>query len=325
MILKVLRVVSASVFACVLAAGLGGCAMLDIGTKTSDGDFKAQLGEYKGLKHAVGCKDFENQAGWHGQWELGHNLSIMLESALFDTGRFVLVEREKLGNIIAEQDLATSGRTAKASKVAKTGLLRPARYLATGAITVAEENQSGGFGGISLAHVNLGGSKGSAQITIIAKLVDTTTGQIVNKKTIKGKAGRIGFNVGLNVKGVGADFGGFAKTPLAEAGQDCINQAAVFFAKEIEKIPFDAAVVKSSWGKVYINRGSKHGIEVGKTFTMREEGEVLTDPDSGAIIGNEQGKELGKLKVTSVQEEVSVCEVVSGEKSPKAGTRVVGE
>ena len=74
---------------------------------------------------------------------------------------------------------------------------------------------------------------------------------------------------------------------------------------------------------MYINRGSKHGIEVGKNFTMMEEGEMLTDPDSGAIIGNEQGKELGKLKVTSVQDEVAICEVTSGEKSPKAGTRVV--
>ena len=122
---KVMNVIGASVFACVLVAGWGGCAMLDIGTKTSDGDFKAQLGEYHGFKHAVGCKDFDNQAGWHGQWELGNNLSIMLESALFDTGRFVLVERKKLKDVIAEQDLATSGRMAKASKVAKTGCFAP--------------------------------------------------------------------------------------------------------------------------------------------------------------------------------------------------------
>ena len=41
----------------------------------------------------------------------------MLESALFDSGRFVIVEREKLGDVMAEQDLAASGRAAK-SKVA---------------------------------------------------------------------------------------------------------------------------------------------------------------------------------------------------------------
>ena len=206
-------------------------------------------------------------------------------------------------------------------------MLRPARYLATGAITVVDENQSGGGGGIAIAGIALGASGAKAQITIIAKLIDTTTGEVVQKKTIVGKAGRVGFGVGIagsvGGHGFGTALGGFAKTPLAEAAQDCINQAAVFFAKEIEKIPFDAAVAKASGGKVYINRGSKHGIAVGNEFTMREDGEQILDPDSGAVIGSEQGKEIGKLKVTSVQDEISVCEVTSGEKNPKVGTRVV--
>lgn len=320
--MKSSSIVVSSALAIALLVTFTGCQLLPTGTTTSDSDMKTQLGEFKGLKNAVGCKDFECQAGWDGQWHLGNNLSIMLESALFDTGRFVVVEREKLKDVIAEQDLATSGRTAKASKVAKTGLIRPARYLASGAVTVAEEGQSGTGGGISVGNLSLGGSKSSAQITIIAKLIDTTTSEIIAKKSITGKAGRVGVSVGLNVRGVGGNFGTFAKTPMGEAAQDCINQAAIFFAKQMEKIPFDAAVVKVSSGKVIINRGSKHNIEIGKEFFMREEGEILTDPDSGALLGNEPGKEIGKLKVTSVQDEMSFCEVTSGDKSPKTGTRV---
>ena len=124
-------------------------------TKTSDGDAKMGLGDYKGLKHAVGVKDFDNQAGWRGHWEIGNNLSIMLESALFDTGRFVLVEREKLGTVLAEQDLAASGRMAK-SKVAKTGKLRSAKYIASGAVTEVKESQSGGEGGIRVKGFRVG-------------------------------------------------------------------------------------------------------------------------------------------------------------------------
>ena len=155
----------------VLVIGLvmcNGCALLDTSTKTSDGDLKTQLGEYNGLKHAIGCKDFDNQAGWSGRWAVGNNLSIMLESALFDTGRFVMVEREKLRHVLAEQDLAASGRTAKAKKVAKTGLIRPARYIATGAVTEAEEGVSGGGAGINLWGVRVGGSRSKAKVTIIA-------------------------------------------------------------------------------------------------------------------------------------------------------------
>ena len=317
-------------FLAVLAYGLvvaSGCAVLEQFTKTqtSDSDAKMGLGEYKGIKHAIGCKDFENQAGWHGQWDLGQNMSIMLESALFDTGRFVMVEREKLKDVIAEQDLATSGRTAKAKKVAATGLIRPARYLATGAVTVAEEGTAGTGGGIQIKGFNVGGSKGSATITIIAKLVDTTTGEIVQKKSITGKAGRIGFNVGLMVKGIGGNMDSFAKTPMAEAAQDFIYQAAKFFAQAMEKTPFDACVVSVSDGKVIINRGAQFGLEAGKDMTMREEGELLTDPNSGEVLEAKEGKIIGKLKITKVSEKVSYCDVTDGEKNPKPGTNVTME
>lgn len=306
---------------------VAGCALLEPLTKTttSESDAKFNLPEFKGMKHAVGCKDFDNQAGWHGQWKIGNNLSVMLESALFDTGRFVVVEREKLTEIIKEQDLVTSGRAAPAKKVAKTGMIRPARYLATGAVTVVEEGTSGGMGGINIKGFNVGGSSAKATVTIIAKLVDTTTSAVVMKKSITGKSGKVSFNVGMNIKGVGADLGGFAKTPLGEAAQDCINQAAVFFAKEIEKIPVDACVASVKDGKIYINRGSDYNVAVGQNFVMEEEGDPISDPNTGEIIGSTQGKILGKIVVKTVLEKLSVCDPVSGDKNPKQGTLVKAE
>jgi curli biogenesis system outer membrane secretion channel CsgG len=292
------------------------------GTKTEAGNKDMGLGEYKGLKHAIGCKDFDNEAGWHGQWEIGHNLSIMLESALIDSGRFVLVEREKLGDVILEQDLAASGRAAK-SKVAQKGLIRPARYIATGAVTEVEDQQSGGGGGISIRGIRVGGSRSEAQVTVIVKLVDTTTSQIVAKERIVGKAGRTGLNVGLDIAGVSTDLGGFKKTPLGQAAQDCINQASAIIAKKMEEFPFEGAVVKvGDDGQIIINRGSQFGVEEGQDLIMKSEGEVLTDPDTGEVLGKEEGKLLGKLKVSKVLEKVSYCGVVEGEKKPASGTVV---
>lgn len=297
-----------------------GCALT--GTQISDGDAKMQLGEYHGLKHAIGCKGFENQSGWSGSWELGNNLTVMLESALFDTGRFVIVEREKLRDIIREQDLMASGRMAAAKKVARKGLLRPARYLATGAITQASSSTSGGNAGISIRGIRLGGSRSKSKVTIVVKLVDTTTGEVVAKKSIEGRAGRTGMSVGVNYAGVGTSLGGFQKTPLGEAAQDCINAAAVFLAKKMEEIPFEGSVIKSSRGKVYVNRGSDVGISVGKIFVMMTEGELLTDPDTGAILGKEDGDLIGKLKVVNVQKSMSICTVIEGQKKPGRGTVV---
>ncbi len=292
-------------------------------TATESSNAKMNLGEYKGLKQAIGCKEFENQAGWSGNWEIGNNLSIMLESALFDTGRFVIVEREKLTDVIAEQDLAASGRTAKAGKVAQTGLIRSARYIATGAVTTVDEKQSGGNAGISIGGFRVGGGKSDAQVTVIVKLIDTTTGEIVAKESITGKAGNVGLNVGVSAGIVNTDLGGFKKTPLGQAAQDCINKAAEFIAKKMEQFPFEGSVIKvANNGQVLINRGSEFGMEAGQELTMTTQGELLTDPDTGEVLGNEEGETIGKVKVAKVTEKVSYCDVLEGEKNPAAGTVV---
>ncbi len=55
---------------------------------------------------------------------------------------------------------------------------------------------------------------------------------------------------------------------------------------------------------------------------MKTLGDLLTDPDTGAILGREDGEEIGKLKVTKVSPKMSYCIVTSGEKKPKTGTPV---
>ncbi len=295
-------------------------------TKTERDNAQMNLGEYKGLKHAIGCKDFNNEAGWRGKWNLGNNLSIMLESALYDSGRFVVVEREKLRDVIAEQDLAASGRTAQAKKVAQTGVIRPAKYLATGAVTEVEESQSGAGGGVSFKGFRVGGTKEDAHIGLIVKLIDTSTGEIVAKERITGKAGKTGVKVGMTKWGVNTDMGGFKKTPLGEAAQDCINQAVEFIAKQMEEFPFEGSVIKTaSSGKILINRGSEFGVEVGQELVMAQEGEALIDPDTGAILGEEEGEVIGKVKVTKVAEKFSYCDVLDGEQNPNVGTVVRAE
>jgi len=292
-------------------------------TKTESGNAQMNLGEYKGLKHAIGCKEFANEAGWGGSYEIGKNLSIMLESALIDSGRFVVVEREKLTDVIAEQDLAASGRAAKSKKVAQTGLIRSARYIGTGAVTEVEESQSGGDAGVRIGGFKVGGGKQEAQVTVIVKLIDTTTGEIVAKERIVGKAGRTALRVGVSVGSVDTELGGFKKTPLGQAAQDCINQAAAFIAKKMEEFPFEGSVVKvSSPGKIIVNRGSEFGMEVGQELVLAEQGETLVDPDTGELLGEEEGAVIGKIKVTKVAEKISYADVTEGEQSPEPGTVV---
>jgi curli biogenesis system outer membrane secretion channel CsgG len=290
------------------------------GTKTESTN-KPAATEYKGVKHAVGVKDFTNEAGWSGNWKLGDNLGIMLESALFDSGRFVVVSREKLDAVIQEQDLAASGRTAK-SNVAQTGKLRSARYIATGAITTVDEGSSGSSGGINFKGIRVGGGGSKATITAIIQLIDTTTGEIIAKERVTGKSGGRALTLGYQGSGFGTEVGGFAKEPLGEAAQDVISAAVDILVAKMKDIKLEGSVVTVSGEKVVINRGADFGIAPGQTFVVREQGEELIDPDSGEVLERMEGDIVCTLKVESVKDKIATCSVVDGDK-PERGAVVV--
>jgi len=291
-------------------------------TKTKDVHEDRRLPEYHGVKHALGVIDFENQAGFQSQWNLGNNMSLMLESALFESDRFVIVDRQELGSVMAEQDLQASNRTAKSKNVAQTGLIRSARYLATGAITRVDYKTSGDSGGISYHGISLGGSAEKAEIEVIIKIIDTTTSQVVASKAIQGQAGRNSIRIGYSRHGVGGSLGSFAKTPLGEAAEDCIISAVQFIALEMEDYDLDGSVVTVSGKNVIINRGENFGVSSGDTFVVREEGEILVDPDTGEVLDELEGEVTATIEVTKVREKISYCKLVDGE-LPKRGDAVV--
>ena len=320
MYLKIAQQIGVVLLAGVLVAGCANAQLPKIltgETRTKDGnaeeEMKAELGEYHGLKHALGVIDFENQAGYVSEWKLGYNLGLMLESALYDSGRFVIVERDKLDAVLAEQDLQASGRMAKAGSVAATGKLRSARYLATGAVTEVDVRQAGGGAGVRIKGFKLGLSGGDAKITAIVKLIDTTTGEIVAKERVTGKAGKRGLNVGYGEADWGVDLGGFVKTPLGQAAQDVINQAVLFFAGEMEDYDFTASVVLVKGDQIIINRGSLYGVHMGQRFAVETKGEQLTDPETGEILGMAPGKVVARIEVVSVDEKIAICKLVEGE------------
>src|SRR5487761_2584804 len=80
----------------------------------------------------IGVAEFINQSGagwWRGG--VGWELSGMLSNELSSTGDFHVVERQKLQNVLEEQNLAASGRVARGTG-ARIGKLTGAQYLITG-------------------------------------------------------------------------------------------------------------------------------------------------------------------------------------------------
>ncbi len=291
-------------------------------TKTKEDSAANALPEYKGVKHAIGVVEFENRNNFFPESQMGANFRMMLESALFATNRFVIVEREKLGTVMQEQDLQASGRAARAANTAQTGKLRSARYLATGTIVEASADTSGDAGGLNIRGVHIGGSSAKAKVVIIVKLVDTTSGQLVANERISGEAGRSSINLGYVGGNVGGSVSSFAKTPIGEAVQDCINQAVRIIALKMEGTPIEGNVVALSGDQVVISLGTNYNIAAGQTLIARKPGEQLTDPGTGEILGSSEGEEVGTLQVTSPREKLSYCKLIDG-KMPDRGDVVV--
>ena len=93
------------------------------------------------LKKVVAVSRFENQtsfvdpsSGSSGQALLTNGLADQLTDALIQSGRYIVLERQTLTDVIGEQDLATSGRVQQAQS-ARTGKLTAAQILIKGTVT----------------------------------------------------------------------------------------------------------------------------------------------------------------------------------------------
>ena len=170
-----------------------------------------------GDKPVIAVNEFKNETSagwWYGG--AGRDLADMLTNELQATGKFKLVEREKLAAVMDEQDLADSGRIKKGTG-AKIGKLTGAQYIVTGSLSAYEEDVQGTGGGLSFRGISVGGKKESAYLAVDLRVIDTTTGEVEFTRTVEGRSSGGGLNVGLYRGGFGGNLSKQEKTPAGKA------------------------------------------------------------------------------------------------------------
>ncbi|HUR81050.1 MAG TPA: CsgG/HfaB family protein [Thermoanaerobaculia bacterium] len=168
-------------------------------------------------KPVLAVNEFKNETSagwWYGG--AGRDLADMLTNELQATGKFKLVEREKLAAVMDEQDLADSGRIKKGTG-AKIGKLTGAKYIVTGSLSAYEENVQGTGGGLSFRGISVGGKKESAYLAVDLRVIDTTTGEIEFTRTVEGRSSGGGLAVGVYRGGFGGNLAKENKTPAGKA------------------------------------------------------------------------------------------------------------
>jgi curli biogenesis system outer membrane secretion channel CsgG len=179
-----------------------------------------------GDKPVLAVADFTNsaRAGW---WRSGAGsaLSDMLTNELAATNAFTMVERKQLANVLREQDLSVTGRVA-AGTAANIGALTGAQYLVTATVSAFEENTAGSGGGLSFGGFSVGGKKKSAYLAFDLRVIDTSSGEIVDVRTVEGYSKGGGISLGMRKWGVGGVLESEKKTPTGKAIRAAIIESS---------------------------------------------------------------------------------------------------
>ena len=187
----------------------------------------ARAEQYDGPKARLVVADFEDKMSSSGQYrgEYGRGMGDMLKTALFQTNRYVLLEREKIAAVEAE-------RARRAQRGRPKVELEDADIVVTAAITGFDAETGGtdigkSFGGKwgnLLSSVT--GSMREARVAMDIRLIDVDTGRVIAATSVEGKASSFGVS---SVGGsLGPSLGHFSKGPMEAAIRQMIGESVAF-------------------------------------------------------------------------------------------------
>jgi curli biogenesis system outer membrane secretion channel CsgG len=228
-----------------------------------------------GPKRRIGVVDFENKSAY-GQNRLGSAASDILITELTKTGKFVVVERDKLAKIMDEQKLQASGAI-DPKTVVRLGKILGLNAIVTGVVSSFGEKTEG------TDFILVQSKQQIAQTTIDVRVVDTETGQVLYADSGKG----IGKSTKRNVLGMGGR-GGYDESLAGDTLRAAIVQFTDNIVQQVNKKPWSCRIAAVRNGKLYLNAGPTMGVEKGLQLDCYHLGAEVTDPTTGLVIGHEE-------------------------------------
>ena len=213
------RALPALVMLALLVTGCGPSVASRNSGQTMD---QAQQEPVDGPKKRIAVMPFDVKV--HKAGSIGNGMSDMLADGLVNSNRFIVLERQHVKDVMAEQDFGRSGRVKKET-APQIGEIEGAQLLIRGAITVFEPECSGG----TLAIVGVK----QACVAINMRIIDAKTGRVLNATTVDGSAMTAGVGLAANVSSMPLPLGlgGWSKTPMERAIRNCIDSAVQHIVK----------------------------------------------------------------------------------------------
>jgi len=261
--------------------------------------------KYTGPRRRVGVVDFENKTAY-GQSRLGQAASDILITELVKTGKFIVVEREKMQRLMEEQKLGLTGAI-DSNTAAQMGKILGLNAIVTGAISNFGVRTTGSDYLIAQS------KRQEATCTVDIRVVDAETGQILSADSGKGVS-KVSSG---GILGMGTQ-GSYAESIEGDALRAAISELTVNITSQINKKPWSCRIPQVADGKVYLSAGTESGLTVGQKLKVFSQGTEIKDPDTGLVLGREEA-EIGEVEVVShAGEKLSVAKVIKG-RAPQKG------
>jgi len=249
--------------------------------------------------------------------DVGKGITDMLVEKLVKDGHYSVIERKALDKILAEQNFSNSDR-ANPATAQKLGQILGVDAIIMGSITKFgrdDQSKSIGGAGISRGGFGIGGIKrneAKAVCAISARLVDTTTGEILAAATGEGQSKRSGTSLlGAGGGGGGAGAGAF-DTHASNFGQTLLGEAVTQAVQDVglqlgnasanvptRKVEVSGVVADVTGNTLIINVGSKTGLRVGDKLDISHAGRQVKDPTTGKVLKTITTK-IGEATVTEI-------------------------
>jgi len=227
-----------------MIANFTGCASLSEPTAQVDNNAgTSPLPLYSGPKARVAIADFDVKAA-QATYEIGSGLREMLVTALINSSRFSVVERQALAAVMQEQELSSSGAAQAGAEGPQRGKIKTADLIISAAVTEFEPQASGGSAGIGggggvrsgLLGGLLGASMNKSHMAIDIRIIDTSTSEILASTRVQGQASDVGGAVMTGFMGGWALGGGlsmYSNTPMEKAIRVCIIEAVKYISQVV--------------------------------------------------------------------------------------------
>lgn len=250
-----------------LAAWLAACSTATVTKGGGETIGQAQAEAYDGPKARIAVGRIVDKTGAGTKTSLAYQLGLlgargaappgaeavesgirdMITTALFQSNRYIVLERAAISDVLVEQEFSTSGRVGEQSRI-PIGKIEGAELLVIGALTAFDSGAAGGVAfpvpiplnrGRDAAILDLEFRK--AYVAMDLRVIDTRTGRIVSTVAVEGTARKFGAGLsGLfrtrygGIVHVPGMLRAFSNTPVEKAISEMVDAAVTHV---VEKTP----------------------------------------------------------------------------------------